>query len=488
MAFPKNFLWGGDISAAQIEGAWDEDGKSPTEADYLLGADKNSMRVAYYRMPDGTEGKVSVMSGMLPKGAKYILKDGVFYPNHKATDFYHHYKEDIALLGEMGFRALNLSISWARIYPYGVEKGVNQKGVEFYRDVLKECRKYGIEPVVTLYKYDMPAFYIEDWGGWSNRKLIDEYVEFARVCLTEYKGLATIWNTFNEINVPLMLCKMVHKTTADLQRGYEEIHNQLVASAKVVQLAHQIDPDNKVGCMCAGFFAYPYTCDPNDFLKLQQEAQAGFYLFSDVFVRGYYPSYAKSIFDKEGVVMNVSEEDKADLAAGKVDYMAFSYYNSSCITTHEVDATVKGNMTGSIKNPYLDASEWGWQIDPVGFKRALHELYDRYQLPLLVIENGLGAQDKLEADGTIHDPYRVDYMKRHITAMKEVVEEGVDLMGYTMWSCIDLVSAGSGELRKRYGFVYVDAHDDGTGTFKRYRKDSFWWYKKVIESNGEDLG
>ena len=357
------------------------------------------MRVACYRMPDGTEGKVPVMSGMLPKGAKYILKDGVFYPNHKATDFYHHYKEDIALLGEMGFRALNLSISWARIYPYGVEKGVNQKGVEFYRDVLKECRKYGIEPVVTLYKYDMPAFYIEDWGGWSNQKLIDEYVEFARVCLTEYKGLATIWNTFNEINVPLMLCKMVHKTTADLQRGYEEIHNQLVASAKVVQLAHQIDPDNKVGCMCAGFFAYPYTCDPNDFLKLQQEAQAGFYLFSDVFVRGYYPSYAKSIFDKEGVVMNVSEEDKADLAAGKVDYM-----------------------------------------------------------------------------------------KRHIAAMKEAVEEGVDLMGYTMWSCIDLVSAGGGELRKRYGFVYVDAHDDGTGTFKRYRKDSFWWYKKVIESNGEDLG
>lgn len=221
MAFPKNFLWGGDISAAQIEGAWDEDGKSPTEADYLLGADKNSMRVAYYRMPDGTEGKVPVMSGMLPKGAKYILKDGVFYPNHKATDFYHHYKEDIALLGEMGFRALNLSISWARIYPYGVEKGVNQKGVEFYRDVLKECRKYGIEPVITLYKYDMPAFYIEDWGGWSNRKLIDEYVEFARVCLTEYKGLATIWNTFNEINVPLMLCKMVHKTTADRPGGLQ---------------------------------------------------------------------------------------------------------------------------------------------------------------------------------------------------------------------------------------------------------------------------
>ena len=285
-----------------------------------------------------------------------------------------------------------------------------------------------------------------------------------------------------------MMCKMAHQTTDDLQRGYEEVHNQLVASAKVVQLAHQIDPANKVGCMCAGFFAYPYTCDPNDFLKLQQEAQAGFYLFSDVFVRGYYPSYAKSIFDKEGVVMNVSDEDKADLAAGKVDFMAFSYYNSSCITTHEVDATAKGNMIGGIKNPYLDASEWGWQIDPVGFKRALHELYDRYQLPLLVIENGLGAQDTLEADGSIHDPYRVDYMKRHIAAMKEAVEEGVDLMGYTMWSCIDLVSASSGELRKRYGFVYVDAHDDGTGTFKRYRKDSFWWYKKVIESNGEDLG
>lgn len=491
MPFPKNFLWGGDISATQIEGGWNEGGKSPTETDYMLPGNKTSMRYAWYQMPDGTEGKMMQFSGQLPKGAHFVLKDGQFYPNHKATDFYHHYKEDIGLLGEMGFKALNITVSWARILPHGTAGGVNPEGVAFYRNVLEECRKYGIEPVVTLYKYDMPAFYIEDWGGWSNRKLIDEYTAFAKICLTEYKDLVTYWNTFNEINILLMMHRFAPHTQADSQRIFEETHNQLVASARTVQMAHQINPENKMGCMCAGMFNYPLTGDPEDFITLQQEAQEAFYLYSDVFVRGYYPGYAQRIFRKYGVELNVSAADKADLAAGKVDYMAFSYYSSGCITTHPELFTEGGSgnlVMGGIKNPYLKASEWGWQIDPTGLKRALHEVYDRYQIPLLLIENGLGAIDQLEADGTIHDPYRVEYMRRHIAAMKEAVEEGVDLMGYTMWSCIDLVSASSGELRKRYGFIYVDANDDGTGTFKRYRKDSFWWYKKVIESNGEDLG
>lgn len=488
MSFPKNFLWGGDISATQIEGGWDEDGKSPVETDYAVGVTrKEGMRYSWYRLPDGTEGKAHIMSGHLPKGAKFIFKEGVHYPNHKASDFYHHFREDIALLGEMGFKALNLTISWARIYPHGTAGGVNPKGIQFYRDLLLECRKYGIEPIVTLYKYDMPAFYIEDWGGWSNRKLIDEFVAFARTCLEEYKGLARYWNTFNELNVPFLMAAYTAPSPQEVEQTYEELHHQLVASARVVQLAHQVDPANKVGCMCCGIFNYPATCDPKDYLLMQQAAQKNFYFFSDVFVRGYYPSYALRMMERQGVHLAITEEDKADLMAGKVDFMAFSYYSSNTVTTHSQQEQTAGNMTAGGKNPYLKASAWGWQIDPLGLKRALHELYDRYQIPLLIIENGLGAEDTLEPDGSIHDPYRIEYMRQHIAAMKEAVEEGVDLWGYTMWACIDLVSASTGEMRKRYGFIYVDVDDQGNGTFRRYKKDSFVWYKQVIETNGETL-
>lgn len=488
MSFPKNFLWGGDISATQIEGAWNEDGKSPVETDYAVGVTrKEGVRYSWYRLPDGTEGKAHIMSGHLPKGARFIMKDGLHYPNHTATDFYHHYQEDIGLLAEMGFKALNITVSWARIYPNGVSGGVNPKGVEFYRNVLLECRKHHIEPIVTFYKYDMPAFYIDQWGGWSNRKLIDEFVTFCKLCLKEYKGLAKYWNTFNEINVPFLMCLRGDASQEDIQLTYEELHNQLVASARVVKLAHEIDPENKVGCMCCGIFAYPATCDPKDFLLMQRTAQKCFYSCSDVFVQGYYPAYALRIMEEQGVKLEISEADKADLMAGKVDYMAFSYYSSNTVTTHTQGEQTAGNMMAGGKNPYLEASAWGWQIDPTGLKRALHELYDRYQLPLLIIENGLGAEDTLEPDGSIHDPYRIEYMSKHIAAMKEAVEEGVDLFGYTMWACIDLISASTGELRKRYGFIYVDADDEGNGTFKRYKKDSFDWYKRVIETNGEEL-
>lgn len=488
MGFPKGFLWGGDISATQIEGAWDEDGKSPVEADYAVGVTRDEgMRYTWYRLPDGTEGKAHIQSGHLPKGARFILKDELYYPNHTASDFYHHYQEDIGLLAEMGFKALNITVSWARIYPHGTAGGVNPKGVEFYRNVLLECKKYNIEPIVTFYKYDMPAFFIDEWGGWSNRKVMEEFVAFCELCLKEYKGLAKYWNTFNEINIPFLMEVKPGARQEDVQLTYEEIHNQLVASAKVVQLAHRIDPENKVGCMCAGMFNYPATCDPKDFLLLQRQAQKASYFFSDVFVRGYYPSYAAHMMAEEGVKLEISEEDKADLMAGTVDYMAFSYYASNTVTTHQEGEKTSGNMMDGGRNPYLEASPWGWQIDPDGLKRALHELYDRYQIPLLIIENGLGTFDTLEPDGSVHDSYRIDYMSRHIAAMKEAVEEGVNLIGYTMWACIDLVSASTGELRKRYGFIYVDADDEGGGTFKRYKKDSFDWYKKVIESNGEVL-
>lgn len=488
MSFPEGFFWGGDISAAQIEGGWDQDGKSPVEADYLLAGDKNTMRYAYYRTEDGQVGKVMQHSGQLPPGAKYIMKEDEIYPNHTASDFYHHYKEDIALLAEMNFKALNLSLSWARIMPHGIAGGVNQAGIDYYRNVLKELRKYKIEPVVILHKYDMPAFFLEDCGGWRSRQLIQEYVAFAKVCMKEFKDYVNYWITFNELNVMKVMYDMnPNARPEEAQSIYEMEHNQLIASAKVVRLGHAMNQENKIGCMAAGIFTYPLTSDPKDQITAQKGKQDNFFFFTDIMMRGKYPSYAKRVFAEKGVKLEVSKQDQEDLMEGKADFLAFSYYCTSCITTHKAGEQGAGNLFSGVKNPYLKASDWGWEIDPEGLKHALHELYDRYEKPLFLVENGLGAVDILEEDGTIHDLYRIDYHRQHIEKMREAVEEGVDLLGYTMWSCIDLVSFSSGEMKKRYGFIYVDADGKGNGSFKRYKKDSFYWYQKVCKTNGEDL-
>ncbi len=484
MMFPKNFLWGGDISANQAEGGWNEDGKSPNMTDYHLGGNVNTPRMATYVMPDGTYGKVPAFMEQvdLPQGAKLACIPNEFYPNHKATDFYHHYKEDIALFAEMGFKALNLTLSWARIYPWGVEKGINKQGIEFYHNVFSECKKHNIEPLVHLYKYDMPAFYITEKGGWRNRELIDEFVAFAKVAVNEFQEV-TYWSTFNEINILQSFAK-----EKDNQANYEKLHNQLVASARVVKYVHDNYPQKKIGCMVAGMFSHAYTCDPLDEAANQKQMQDYFYFCSDVFVRGYYPSYAKRLFKELGIKLEVSEEDKKILKNGRVDFLEFSYYFTNVITTHKTDLEmINGNQTRGLHNPYLQVSDWGWAIDPAGLKYFMHEMYDRYQIPLFNCENGLGAYDTLEEDGTIHDPYRIAYHKEHIKAMGEAIDEGVDLIGYTTWGCLDLVSAGTGEIRKRYGFIYVDVDDNGNGTYKRYKKDSFYWYKKCIESNGKDL-
>ena len=485
MTFPKTFLWGGDISASQCEGAWNEDGKSPVEVDYMtLGTATEARKVAY-RNPDGTIGRANALiSAQIPEGSVFIEEEGVYYPNRIGIDFYHHYKEDIALLAEMGFKALNLTISWARIYPYGTSKGVNQKGVEFYRNVLKELKLHNIEPIVTLYKYDMPVYFIEKMGGWNNRKLIDEFVAFAELCLTEYKDLVKYWVTFNEINFLLLHAKAAENKTP----FYRQLHHQLLASARVVKLAHEINPLNQVGSMNVGMFTYPLTCDPADILLNQQNMEETMYYSADVQVRGYYPYFAEHLWKKYDVDLGITEEDERILLEGKVDFYAFSYYNSNCITSHkDGEDAIVGNLSLGQKNPYLKASDWGWQIDPTGLRFALHELYSRYQIPLLIIENGLGAHDTLNEDGTIHDQYHVEYIRAHIEEMKKAVEEGVDLFGYTMWSCIDLCAASTGQVSKRYGFIYVDIDDEGNGTLNRYKKDSFYWYKKCIESNGEDL-
>lgn len=482
MAFPKKFLWGGSISAAQCEGAWDEDGKSPVQVDFGAPGTTTDNRYIHYLKADGTRGKMRQFEH-LPEGAKYVLFDDVRYTNHVGIDFYYRYKEDIALFAEMGFTTFNTTISWARIFPHGIEGGVNQAGVDFYRNVFKECRKYGMDPVITLYKYDEPVYFEETYGGWKNREMIHQFVEFAKVCFTEYKDLVDKWLTFNEINI------LVHQDFGhNRQQAFEELHNQMVAAAKAVKAAHDIDPEIKVGTMVAGFCCYPYTCDPEDVLTAYKAFQESFGYCADTMVRGYYPSYASRIWKENGIHLEITEEDRQELMEGKADFLAFSYYSSLAVTTHQdVSETAKGNFFGSVKNPYVKASDWGWQMDPTGFRYFLHVLNDRYQVPLFDVENGLGAYDQVEEDGSIHDTYRIDYLRDHIRNLMTAREEGVNIFGYTTWGPIDLVSFTTGQMDKRYGFIYVDMNDKGEGDLHRLKKDSFYWYKKVIASEGEEL-
>ncbi len=490
MVFSKEFLWGTSISAAQAEGGWNEGGKAPVQVDFAnVGSASTSGRKLIYKKRDGSQGELTGAYAMfphLPENGEYASFDNVYYSNRKASDFYHHYKEDIALMAEMGFSTFNTTISWARIFPNGVKGGINQEGVEFYRDMFKELKKYNIDPIITLYKYDEPIYFEQTYGGWSNRDMIDEFIEFAKVCFNEYKDLVNKWITFNEINV-LMLFKNLPHTQKEAQVRFQELHNQLVASAKTVQLAHQINSQNKVGCMIAGMCTYPLTPDPVDVMDNYKYFQDIFCYATDTMIRGRYPSFAKRLWEEEGVKIDIIEQDLVDLRSGTAEFLGFSYYMSQCRTTHTDGVASKGNIFTGFENPYLKKSEWGWQIDPLGLKYFMHFIYDRYNIPLLIIENGLGAIDKVEEDGSIHDDYRIDYLRSHIQTMKEAVEEGVDLMGYTTWGGIDLVSASTGQIEKRYGMIYVDANDEGEVTYKRIRKDSFFWYKKVIQSYGEDL-
>ena len=491
MGFPKGFLWGGSVSAAQIEGGWNEGGKSPVLVDYCTAGSTKEHRQIWYLDKDGNRThRTWNPVDELDEGCKFAFFDDLHYTNHVASDFYHRYKEDIALLAEMGYTTFNTSISWARIYPHGIKGGVNQEGVEFYRDMFKELRKYNIDPVITLYKYDEPVSLLEQHGGWRNRAMIDEFVEFARVCFSEYKDLVNKWMTFNELNIIMPRENFfVEVDKEKAQRNLLYIHNQAVAAAKATIVAHEIDPNIKVGAMIAGSMTYPMTLDPLDALFNYEEFQNYFGYSADLQVRGHYPSYAKRIWKKWDFELEVSEEDARVLEEGKADFLGFSYYSSGVNTTHTQEELEKTNGNGVQvgKNPYLKANAWGWQIDPIGFKHFMHIINDRYEVPLFDVENGIGLIETEGEDGICHDPARIEYHREHIKAMKEAVEEGVNLFGYTTWGCIDLCSAGTGQMDKKYGFVYVEMDDQGNGDLHRSRKDSFYWYQKVIKSNGEDL-
>lgn len=477
MALSKNFLWGGATAANQCEGAYQEGGRGLANVDVIpFGADRPAVMRGLKQMTE--------------------LDDAHYYPALNGIDFYHHYKEDIQMFAEMGFKTFRLSIAWSRIYPNGDETIPNEEGLKFYEEVFRECQKYGIEPLVTITHFDCPMHLVTAYGGWKNRQMIEFYKWLVTTLFTRYKGLVKYWLTFNEINMilhlPFMGAGLLFEEGEDQTKAkYISAHHELVASAWATKIAHQINPENKIGCMLAAGEYYPYCSLPEDVWAAKGKERDNL-LFIDVQARGYYPNYAVKQFERMGLDLGITEEDKKILLENTVDFISFSYYSSRCITTQEGVGETIGNAFKGTKNPYLKSSEWGWQIDPLGLRITMNSLYDRYQKPLFIVENGLGAKDELVEDGqgsyTVEDDYRIAYLREHIAALKQAVEEdGVELWGYTPWGCIDLVSASSGEMDKRYGFIYVDRKNDGSGTMNRYRKKSFYWYKKVIASNGEEL-
>lgn len=474
--FPDNFLWGGATAANQMEGAWNLDGKGVSVADVMAAGDYSTPR-------------------KITKG----VMEGYYYPNHEGIDFYHHYKEDIALMAEMGFKIFRLSIGWTRIFPDGDESEPNEAGLRFYDRVFDELLKYGIEPLVTISHDELPYHLVEKCQGWSDKSVVDDYVRYCEVLFRRYKDKVKYWIPFNEVNnLELALGNFIQggillegtedfeNQKDDEQLRYRALNHVLLASAKAVKIGRKINPEFRFGTMICHITVYPRTCHPEDILAVYQNDQFRNNLCSDVMLRGEYPYYAKRFFEKNGIKVELSTEERRELKEGVCDFYSFSYYQSICESVTIVEEQSKGNIMGGIRNPYLKMSEWDWPIDPVGLRYTLNKVYDRYQVPVMITENGLGAKDVLE-DGKIHDPYRIAYIKEHIEAMAEAVKDGVELIGYTPWGCIDLVSMSTGEMEKRYGFIYVDKDNQGEGTLERFRKDSFWWYQKVIRTNGRDL-
>lgn len=483
--FPNGFMWGGAIAANQAEGAWNIDGKGISVAD-----------VAKYKPNIDKKDYVSQWH-VTPEEMKEAMKtnDEIYYPKRRGIDFYHRYKDDIKLFAEMGFKTLRVSIAWTRIFPKGIEDIPNEKGLLFYEELFKELKKYNIEPLVTLSHYEMPLYLVENYRGWESRKVVDMFVKFSKVCLLRYKDLVKYWITFNEIDsvfrhpfTTVGILEENYKSKREAEEAiYQALHHQFVASSITTKYAHQIIPDSKIGCMITKTITYPETCNPVDVYLAQKDNRNNSF-YSDVQVFGEYPKHILKYFEKNQINIKMLEGDLELLKQHTVDFISFSYYMSMVQSINaENREKVGGNLLTGVKNPYLETSDWGWQIDPVGLKISLIDLYDRYHLPLWIVENGIGAIDKIEDDGTIQDDYRIDYFRKHFEQISEAIEEGVECIGYTSWGCIDIISASTSQISKRYGFIYVDLDDLGNGTYNRIKKKSFYWYKKVIESNGNLL-
>lgn len=478
MTFPKNFLWGGALAAHQFEGGVLETSKGLSVADVMTAGAHGVPRV--------------ITDGVL---------EGNYYPNHVGIDFYHRYKEDIAMFADLGFKCYRTSIAWSRIFPNGDETEPNEEGLQFYDNVFDELLKYGIEPVITLSHFEMPYHIAKEYGGFMNRQTVDFFVKFAEVVFRRYKDKVKYWMTFNEINNQMNYHNDIFGWTnsgahfGDYENPEEAMyicgHHTLLASALAVKVGKEINPDFLIGNMIAMVPIYPFSCRPEDVL-LASQAMHDRWFFCDVQVRGHYPAYALKMFERKGFNIQITEEDKAILANGKVDYIGFSYYMTNVVDSQkemaDLSKTIEASNPYNVKNPFIKESDWGWAIDPIGLRYALNQFYERYELPLFIVENGFGAIDVKEEDGSVHDQYRIDYLKSHIQEMEKAInEDGVELMGYTPWGCIDCVSFTTGEMKKRYGFIYVDRNNDGSGTLERSKKDSYDWYKQVTASNGEIL-
>ena len=490
MGFKEGFFWGGATAANQYEGGYLSGGKGLAIQDVITGGDgrNNIPRRMALKLADGSTKFIDRRGTEVPDGAVPYVDEDTYYPSHVATDFYHHYKEDIALFAEMGFKSFRLSINWTRIFPNGDEKEPNEEGLKFYDDVFDEMLKYGIEPQVTIVHFDLPLHLATEYDGWYNRKTINFYMNYVETIFNRYKNKVKYWLTFNEIN----FCKDytnlgITEALSRPDKVAQAVHHMLVAAAKTVIRGHEINPEFQIGMMINYSETYPEDCNPENMWKRITEKRLRTF-YTDVQNKGFYPEWKLIEYKNAGIELKMEDGDLETLKAGTVDYIGFSYYSTSVATVNVDAKRTASNLESAVKNPYLKANDWGWQIDPVGLRIVLNELWDRYHKPLWIVENGLGAIDTVEEDGSIHDPYRIDYMRQHIIEMKKAVDEdGVDLMGYMPWGCIDVVSAGTGEMRKRYGFIYVDMDDDGNGDLHRARKDSFYWYQKVCQSNGEEL-
>lgn len=474
--FPKDFLWGGATAANQLEGGYKEGGKGISVADVMVAGDFSTPRI----ITDG-------------------VKEGYYYPNHKAIDFYHHYKEDIALFKEMGFKIYRMSIAWTRIFPNGDEKSPNEEGLKFYDNVFDELLKYNIEPLVTISHDELPFNLVKKCNGWASKEMIDYYLNYCEAIFKRYKDKVKYWLPFNEVNdleLPLgnlFQGGILHEGTVDfehqvdnLQMRWDAMHNVLLASAKAVIMGKNINPNFKFGTMICHITRYPRTCHPLDIMHVYQMDNLYNNFCADIMMKGSYPYYGYAFMKENNININYSDEDYDILKKGTCDFYTFSYYQTVCETVTYDEEQTKGNIMGGYKNPYLTSSQWGWPIDPVGLRYTLNKVYDRYKCPIMVTENGLGAIDEV-VDGKIHDDYRIAYLRDHVKAMSDAINDGVDLIAYTMWGCIDLISMSTGEMKKRYGFIYVDLDNKGQGSNKRLKKDSFYWYKDVIRTNGEIL-
>ena len=493
--FPENFFWGGATSAAQCEGGRCLDGKGLSHLDYV-----------YYRGPKG------FCNFVLKKDYEYAREHEaeLNFPNRRGIDFFHRYKEDIALFAEMGFKSFRMSISWTRLFPTGKEETPDEEGVQFYHNVFRELHKYNIEPLVTMIHYEMPIGFIDEFDGWLSDKIIPYCFRYLKFLIDEYKDEVKYWLTFNEINMvtavpylgggiildryadePMVMGPNPGKIPPELNRRWDQmshqaLHHQFIASAMIVKYAHDTAPGCLIGNMFNLHHLYPETPSPEDALRAHQESEFNMF-FCDVMAKGYYPAWILSYYRKNGIEIKWYEGYEEILANGKVDFISLSYYLSSVVTADPQRQEKIGQFIRRLKNPYIKDSQFGWQIDPIALRISLNELRDRFNLPIYIVENGLGAFEELNEDKSVHDDYRISYLRSHIEAIAEAIEDGVNVIGYTPWGCIDLVSCSLVSMSKRYGFIYVDADDEGNGTYDRFRKESFYWYKKVIATNGEDL-